>query len=248
MLHKVFIGYDSREAVASHVAAHSIIRHTCSGVMTNYLKHRELRRDGFFRRPWLIRPHDGEFIDLVDGKPFSTEFSHTRFLVPALSFYHGWSLFMDADMIFTDDIKKLFDLRDDKYAVMCVPHTHNVVEDSIKMDHRLQQNYRRKNWSSFVLWNCAHPANRAVTEDYVNTASGAEMHSFSWLSDDQIGFLPFTYNYIHGVSPDIGGARPSVLHLTNGGPWFDDYSEKNPYASLWEYEYEDWKRKGEPRD
>src|ERR1051325_1391752 len=92
-----FLGWDSREPDLTDICAHSIRRNTFAEVHFHYLKHRELRKKGWFSRPWLTRSDDGESVDLTDNKPFSTEFSHTRFLIPALMNYEGWALFMDAD-------------------------------------------------------------------------------------------------------------------------------------------------------
>ncbi len=52
------------------------------------------------------------------------------------------------------------------------------------------ENYPRKNWSSVVLWNCEHPANRALTPEFVQSATGAQLHRFTWLDDALIGELP----------------------------------------------------------
>lgn len=242
----VFIGWDSRETVCSHVAAHSITKRTNSPADIKFLKHREQRQAGNFARPWLIEATTGQYRDMIDDKPFSTEFSHTRFLIPKLMNYKGWALFMDADMIFLSDIKKLFDMRDDKFAVMCVKHTHIPNENKPKMDGIAQSRYHRKNWSSFVLWNCAHPANQSLTSERVNFFPGKELHAFSWLSDAQIGALPFSYNYISGVSPKFSlpaHNRPDVIHFTEGGPWFDECKEV-PYGKFWIEEYEDWQSNG----
>lgn len=247
----VMIGWDARETVASSVLAHSIKKRTKSPLNISYLKHRELRKQGCFARPWLIDGATGDFIDMIDGRPFSTEFSHTRFLVPHLMGYKGWALFVDADMVFLSDIKKLFELCDDKYAVMCVKHNHIPTANSIKMDGREQLRYHRKNWSSFVLWNCGHPANSGLTPERVNFAKGGELHAFSWLQDYQIGEIPFTYNYICGVSPKLPSnssgmpaGKPAVIHYTEGGPWFESCMEV-PYAGVWLDEYEDWQSNGE---
>jgi lipopolysaccharide biosynthesis glycosyltransferase len=243
----IYIGWDSREAVAANVCAHSITRRTETPVSIKFLKHRDLRKEGHFARPWLIEGESGNFIDLIDSKPFSTEFSHTRFLVPALMNYQGWALFMDSDMIFLTDISKLFALCDDQYAVMCVKHNHIPPVDSIKMDGREQLRYHRKNWSSFVLWNCAHPANAQMTEETVNFMKGGNLHSFSWLPDSLIGALPYGYNYISGVSPKLPperGHRPDVIHFTEGGPWFPECKEV-PYGQMWTDEYEDWQAHAE---
>jgi lipopolysaccharide biosynthesis glycosyltransferase len=247
----VYIGWDSREAVASDVAAHSIRRRSKADLKIHYLKHRELRAQGWFRRPWQIDGATGDFRDVIDGRPFSTEFSHTRFLVPALQDYQGWALFMDSDMVFLTDIKQLFKLADERYAVMCVKHRHTPPQDSIKMDGRLQQQYYRKNWSSFMLWNCAHPSNRYLKKERVNYLMGGDMHAMCWLDDDEIGSLPYKYNYISGVSPKLtpeelkgSDLMPHVIHYTEGGPWFDTCKDV-PYANIWVDEFEEWQREAD---
>jgi lipopolysaccharide biosynthesis glycosyltransferase len=243
----VFIGFDSREPVGSYVAAHSIARRTRIPVRIRHLKHRDLRRAGHFNRPWLVSGPSGEWTDVLDGKTFSTEFSHTRFLVPHLMGYRGWALFIDADIIFLSDIVKLSAFCDEKYAVMCVKHSYPPRKDEVKMDGRAQRFYRRKNWSSFVLWNCGHPANRAITPERVNFLPGADLHAFCWLQDHQIGELPPIYNYISGVSPKLppeSGGRPAVIHYSDGGPWFEE-CQGVPHAEWWVEEYEHWQRHGE---
>jgi len=193
----------------------------------------------------MIDGISGDFIDMIDGKGFTTEFSHTRFLVPALMQYKGWALFMDSDMVFMTDIKKLFAMCDDRYAVMCVKHSHKPTNGK-KMDGREQQKYHRKNWSSFVMWNCGHPANAFLTHEKVSMMKGSSLHAFSWLTDDLIGSIPFTYNYISGVSPKLPperGGRPDVIHYTEGGPWFAECQDV-PHAGWWNEEYESWQREG----
>lgn len=242
----IYVGWDSREEVAADVCSHSILKRTQSPVKITYLKHRDLRKSGHFARPWLVEGDTGEWKDLIDGRPFSTEFSHTRFLVPSLMKYKGWALFMDSDMIFLSDVKKLFDLADNKYAVMCVKHNHKPNPNTIKMDGRQQLSYFRKNWSSFVLFNCSHPSNAILTTERVNFMKGSDLHSFSWLKDHEIGDLPCSYNYISGVSPRLPperGGRPDVIHYTEGGPWFPSCQEV-PYGQMWVDEYEDWQKNG----
>lgn len=244
MENNVYIGWDSREDVAYQVCRHSIFR-KAKGVEINVkpLKHKELRKQGVFYRPWLTHPYDGNRYDMVDLKPFSTEFSHTRFLVPHLNNYKGWALFLDCDMVFTANIKKIFDLTDNKYACMVVKHRQNPTEE-IKMDGEPQSKYYRKNWSSFVLWNCEHPKNKNVTVEYVNKTSGADLHAFTWLHDNDIGVLPPQYNWIEGLSPKLSERadwRPDVIHYTLGGPWFPDCQDV-AYAELWTDEYERWQR------
>lgn len=237
----IFLGWDSREKAAYDVCKKSIEHNTHSKIKIVPLVHKELRRQGWFTRPWLTNAYDGNWTDMVDGRPFSTEFSHTRFLVPALMKYQGWALFMDSDMVWDSNIKDLFALCDDKYAVMCVKHNHKPAEGS-KMDGVPQSQYYRKNWSSFVLWNCSHPANRFLTPEIISTRPGGELHRFSWLQDHQIGALPPEYNWIQGLSPAT--AIPKVIHYTEGGPWFTDYIDVK-HADIWWKYYQRWLDSGE---
>jgi len=244
----IYIGWDSREAVAYDVCKYSIQRHTRQKLFIKPLRHKELRKQGFFNRPWLIKSDNGDMIDMLDNKPFSTEFSHTRFLVPYLRNYRGWALFMDCDMIFTTDIKQLLELRDEKYAIMVVKHNHKPKETS-KMDGQPQASYFRKNWSSFVLWNCGHPSNRMLSAERVNTLTGRDLHAFSWLQDSEIGTLDSTWNWIEGASPTVPQlpnkvkTLPNVIHYTKGGPWFEECRDVI-YADEWRKEYEKWQYNG----
>ncbi len=230
---KVFLGWDDREKTAYEVCKHSIEKHTKSDVQIIPLYHKELRKQGFFQRPWLTQGFDGNRMDLIDSKPFSTEFSHTRFLIPELMKFKGWALFMDCDMVFRCDVKDIFDHIDNRYAVMCVKHNQNVTK-SMKMDGSVQQSYYRKNWSSFMLINCGHPSNAVLKKEIVNTATGGWMHGLSWLEDREIGELPKVYNWIEGTSP--GNMHPKVIHYSAGGPWFDGYQDC-AFAEVWNEYY-----------
>lgn len=242
---RVFIGYDGREKIAYEVLKHSIEKNTFSNVKIIPLYHKELRRQGFFQRPWVTEALTGNQIDMMDGRPFSTEFSHSRFLIPHLMKFKGWSLFMDCDMITRCDIKEVFDLFDDRYAVMCVKHRQEV-KKSEKMDGSPQVAYYRKNWSSFMGINCGHPANKKLTREVVNTASGGWLHGFSWLEEHQIGSLPDYYNWIEGTSR--GMEYPRVIHYTEGGPWFASKKEVM-YAEQWDELYNSFlEMRPEPSD
>lgn len=207
---------------------------------------------GLFKRPWLIRGDAREYEDVIDGKKFSTEFSHTRFLIPELMHFTGWALFCDADMLFLSDISKLWEFTaNPQYAALCVKHNHNPPANIKKMDGRLQQQYFRKNWSSFVLWNCGHEANRVLTADRVNSMTGADLHAFKWLKDGEIGDLPKTYNWISGISPALQKDQrgraipPAVVHYTEGGPWFKECGNV-PLGDNWEDERTHWHDDGAP--
>jgi hypothetical protein len=158
----------------------------------------------------------------------STDFSFSRFLTPYLSDFDGWSIFMDCDMLVLDDIAKLYDLRDDRYAVMVVKHEHTPQED-IKFLDQPQSKYDKKNWSSVMLFNNARCT--ALAPEYVNRASGLELHQFKWLGDDSlIGELPHRWNHLVGYDAPRPGM--SLVHYTLGGPYFDEYRDCE-YSQEW---------------
>jgi len=222
----VYIGYDAREDVAYEVCSYSIRRHSSMPVHIVPLKQDALRRMGLYRRA----PHPDTHVDSFDDKPFSTEFTFTRFLVPVLNQWDGWALFCDCDFLFTADIAELFALAKPNKAVMVVQHEHRP-PDKTKMDGTEQTVYERKNWSSLILWNCGHPSNRKLTVDAVNIESGSWLHGFKWLEPWEIGVLPEGWNWLEGWNRP-SDPPPEAIHYTRGGPWFDDWKDVD-YAELW---------------
>jgi len=204
---KIFVGYDPREDIAYQVCKHSILSRNNSAIIRPLVQ-KELRDAGWYNRP-------------VD-KLASTEFTFTRFLVPELMNFAGWAVFIDCDIILTTDISELFAQADDRYAVMCVQHDYKVKE-GLKMDGQTQTFYPRKNWSSVMMFNCAHPSNKMLDQNLVNSpeVNGAYLHRFSWLKDEEIGSLDHTWNYLVGVYTDL--EKPKLIHYTEGGPWFENY-------------------------
>jgi lipopolysaccharide biosynthesis glycosyltransferase len=212
---RVFIGYDAREAVAFSVLAHSIYTRASEPISVTPLMLSELK--GVFER----KRHALQ----------STDFAFSRFLTPYLSGYEGWSIFTDCDMLVLDDIANLWRLRDDRYAVMVVKHDHQPRE-SVKFLDQPQSAYPKKNWSSVMLFNNAMC--RTLSPEYVNTASGLELHQFKWLPDEAlIGELPRRWNHLVGYyahDPNV-----SLIHYTLGGPYFDEYRDC-AYAEEWRRE------------
>jgi hypothetical protein len=223
----VYIGFDRREPEASEVARRSLLKTSSIALDIHDLRELDLRARGIYDRPF--RMEGAQRIDERDGKPFSTDFSFTRFLVPALQEYRGWAVYCDSDFLFRADVKDLFALADETCAVMCVKHDHRPRE-TVKMDRQRQEHYRRKNWSSMILYNCSHPANAALTPHMVNHSTGGFLHAFGWLSDNLIGGLPETWNWLEGWSPP--GMDPKVVHMTRGIPTMTGY-ENIPYADEW---------------
>lgn len=221
----VFIGYDSREHDAYRVASSSLRKHSSIAVHVQPLDEPALRLAGLYERHW--RSEGGQKYDLVDGKPFSTGFSFTRFLVPALCQWQGWAIFVDCDFLFMADIAELVKSFDDKYAVMCCQQNY-VPQSQIKMDGQLQQKYNRKNWSSLMAFNCGHSKNKALTPSWVNSQHGCELHAMSWLHDHEIGNLDHRWNWLYGTT----AGKPLAVHYSEGGPWFKNY-QNCAYASDW---------------
>lgn len=151
----------------------------------------------------------------LHGRPFdplaSTEFTYTRFLTPYLSGYEGWSLFMDCDMICLADISEVFDMADERFAVMCVQHDYEP-EETVKMGNKAQTVYPRKNWSSLMLFN--NKRCDILTPYVVNTASPDWLHQMKWAGDD-IGEIPEEWNYLEGHSTC---RYPRLVHYTRGIP------------------------------
>lgn len=227
MLYNVFIGGDSRFQRAYDVALASLLRHSSKILNVPKLDLADLRDRGLYYRPTTRK--DGVMWDEISGAPMSTEFAISRFLVPFLSDYEGWSIFCDSDFLFRADIAKVFEQADEKYAVMCVHHNYAPPE-GVKMDGQQQLNYARKNWSSFMLFNNAHPANQFLSIENVNKFTGRDLHRFIWLLDSQIGRLDESWNWLEGHSnPEI---TPDAVHFTRGTPDLAGY-ENVPYADEW---------------
>lgn len=226
MLRQVFIGYDSREDDAYRVCQFSL---RDSGIPLHKLEHRALRSNGYFHRPWMLAGN-GQWTDMVDGKPFSTEFSHSRFIVPRLARdmgLKGHVLYCDCDFMF---MNKLDELEFDETKAVSVVKHHMTIKEGLKMDGMVQQSYPRKLWSSLIVFNIDHPSNRELDLEEVNTKDGSWLHGFNWLLDSEIGELDHAWNWIPGHSPD--GMRPKAVHFSFGGPWLAGY-ENVPYADAW---------------
>ncbi len=208
----VYIGFDSQEVLAYHVLCQSILAHSSRPVRFTPIRRAALA--DVFDRPAVAEQ--------------STEFSFTRFLTPYLSGYAGWSLFMDCDMLARADIAELFALADERYAVMVCQHDYTP-RDTVKFLGHVQLAYPKKNWSSVMLLNNARC--RALTPQYVSTASGLDLHRFNWLgSDDEIGALPLEWNWLVGEYAHNPDAK--IAHFTRGGPYFADYADSD-YADEW---------------
>jgi hypothetical protein len=152
----------------------------------------------------------------------SNRFIYSRFLTPYLMNYQGWAVFADGDMVCRADLSELWAMRDPDKAVMVVKHDYRT-RQAVKYLGNRNEDYPRKNWSSLILWNCAHPANRVLSPDFIAGRSGAFLHRFSWLEDAQVGELPIEWNWLAIEYPDSPQAK--LIHYTLGTPCFRDYAE-----------------------
>ena len=212
-----FIGYDSKEDIAYRVCKNSLLRKSSINLKIISLKIDELIAKNFYHR--------------AKDPLASTEFTYTRFLIPALMNYKGWAIFCDCDFIFMEDIANLFKHIDDSKAVYCVQHDYKPKERH-KMDGQKQTIYPRKNWSSFIVFNCEHPSNKKLNIDLVNSESGSFLHQFKWLSDDEIGSLDERWNWLEGWTSNSNKSFPYAVHYTRGGPWFDEWQDVE-FAKEW---------------
>jgi lipopolysaccharide biosynthesis glycosyltransferase len=212
----VFIGYDPKESISFHICANSIIRNSSKPVSIiplalNILQdYKETHTDG------------------------SNEFIYSRFLVPHLMNYFDWAIFIDGDMIVQGDIAELWNMRHYAKDVMVAKHDYKT-KMSEKYLGAKNEDYPRKNWSSVILWNCGSFPNRKLTPEFIQNATGAELHRFSWIDDSRIGEIPLEWNWLDLEYEPNPNAK--LIHYTLGIPAFKEFSDKG-MADLWHKERE----------
>ena len=220
----IYIGYDAREHVAAEVCKHSILSRTDQRCPpdVNFLRSKDIA--GFARAPETNQ---------------STDFTYTRFMIPFMQKYKGWSLFCDCDFLFVADVLDLMYSVDESKAVSVVKHPPYIPHTQVKMDGVAQHAMPRKNWASLIVFNNSHPSNLKLTPDYVNNVTpGRRLHQFDWLKDDEIGSLHMEWNTLDDY---YYLENPKAIHYTDGGPWFHGYTD-TMYSQLWLNEYADFLR------
>jgi lipopolysaccharide biosynthesis glycosyltransferase len=213
---KIYIGFDQREAIAYHAFVQSLIDHASIPLDITPLAVKTLK--GYEER------HEDK----------SNDFVHSRFLIPFLNDFKGWAIFVDGDMICQTDIKELLDLRDNTKALQVVKHNYKTKANQ-KYLGNINQDYPRKNWSSVILWNCAHPKHKLLTPDFIANESGKYLHRFSWLEDSEIGGLPKEWNWLATEYPNNDQAN--IIHYTLGTPCFKDYRDTE-MSDIWLKKYD----------
>ena len=242
MKRSVYIGFDPREHAEFAVARESVRQHSLSWPIVGLVL-TKLKDAGLYTRPTSQGINsDGHFVMIdelsiredYDGR-VSTEHAISRFLVPHLA-KEGWALFMDGDMKVRENLAPLFSSLDYSKALYTVPHNYAPTATT-KMDGQRQTQYPRKNESSFMLFNCDHPANEKLTLEMINTVPGRDLHRFCWLEDHHIGELDQKWNFLVGhTDPAI---VPANIHWTSGTPAMKGY-ENVPWAEEWRSARDDW--------
>jgi lipopolysaccharide biosynthesis glycosyltransferase len=129
------IGFDQREAISYHVFCQSILEKSSQPVAFT---------------PLVLTGLASLYKET--HKDASNSFIYSRFLTPLIFGYSGWAIYADSDMVCQRDISELWSLRNDRYAVMVVPHDYKT-KHRRKYLGNVNQDYPRKNWSSLILWN-----------------------------------------------------------------------------------------------
>jgi len=202
---KVFIGYDPRQPIAYQVCAQSVWEHASKPVSITRL---DLRTLPITRRGL-------------------TSFTFSRFLVPYLSNFEGYSLFLDSDILVRGDVHEL--ITDDM-----PPGTVEIVQGDRKFE-----------WPSVMLFhneNCRH-----LTLDYVNTA---KLYDFLWFNEpgknvSETGPILLDKEWNHLVGYDAPNPDAKIVHYTMGIPiwketihcefaqeWIDTFKRMNSSVSF----------------
>lgn len=219
---KVFIGLDSAHPIAYEVCKFSI--------ETNASDRVDIQP---------INKYTVESYSRATDPTESTDFSFARFLVPHCSEFRGVSIFVDGDFVFLKDIYDLVGLYDDRFAVMCCKHSYNPVNET-KMGGKIQTRFPKKNWSSLMIFNNEHPKIKTLSPGTINGQSGAFLHQFKFLEEDDIGSIPIQWNWLVGWYKEPNDGKPLGLHFTEGGPWLPRHKNVE-YAEVfntYRYDYE----------
>ncbi len=148
----------------------------------------------------------------------STEFTYSRFLIPHLENYEGFSIFLDDDILFTESILPMFNFLDMDDAVACIKYDFDKYAET-KFTGEKNVSYPKKLWSSLMIFNNGHEDCKKLTPEIVNTESGKYLHQFEWT--DKISEIPDWYVFTEGHDTEETNWRPSAYHYTRGGPWIE---------------------------
>ena len=149
----------------------------------------------------------------------STEFTYSRFLIPYLENYEGFSLFIDNDFIFKKSLLPMFYYLNPDDAVACIKYPQYQHDES-KFNGEVNIDYPCKLWSSMMFFNNSHEDCKKLTPEVVNTWTGKQLHQFEWT--DAISEIPQKYIFVEGYDNPEEKWDYTGIHYTRGGPWIDD--------------------------
>lgn len=211
-----YVGYDWAQPAAAEACVKSLERWVPKNDIY-VLDQADLRKKGVYWR--------------MDNGQESTSFTYTRFLVPHLNQYKGTAVFCDGDFLWRRDPYELHNLVNTCSPVQVVKHDLKPEQlKPTKMDGKVQAWYPRKNWSSMMMFNCYHAANKNLSPEAVSTQSPQWLHQFQWCNIDDTLSLPIRYNHLVGYYPYDPEAI--AVHFTDGGPWLPGYEDVD-YADEW---------------
>lgn len=217
----IYLGYDSSHKgiyeAAEKSIHHSIQKSKSGGVCAEFFNDYKV---------------EVKKLDIAELKDYnreyanqSTEFTYSRFLIPYLENYEGFSFFIDDDYVWQLNPMSLFYFIDPSHALACVQYDFKNHEET-KMDGQKNVAYPKKLWSSMMIFNNGHEDCRKLTPELVNTASGQYLHQFEWT--DKISEIPGHKICTEGYDEKLLETHHAV-HYTRGGPWIEgmDYSHIN---------------------
>jgi hypothetical protein len=135
-----------------------------------------------------------------------------------------------------DNLLNLFSFKNENESFRFLEGLNNYMIDNGRMDciivsetskaqkkylGNINMDYPKKNWSSLILWNCAHPKHKILTPDFISNQTGKFLHRFSWLEDEDIGDIPKDWNWLAIEYPENKNAK--LIHYTLGTPCFKEY-------------------------
>jgi hypothetical protein len=210
----IYVGYDSNmndlEGVCKLSILKSIEESLGGGKWNNYLEFKpEIKILDIAKLPDYNREYANQ----------STEFTYSRFLIPYLENYEGFSLFVDNDFIFTKTPLSMFNYLSPDDAVACIKYPH-YEHDATKFDGEVNIDYPCKLWSSMMFFNNGHEDCKKLTPEVVNTWTGKQLHQFEWT--DKISEIPQKYIFVEGYDNPEEKWDYTGIHYTRGGPWIND--------------------------
>jgi len=187
---RVFIGYDPRQPVASAVAAHAVATRARGPVAITRL----------------------QLSQLPIARRGLTEFTYSRFLVPWLSGFTGWAVYLDADTLCLADVGELLAAA----QANPVAPVHAVLGP------------QRFEWASVMVFDAARCA--MLTPDAVENPA-LPLFDFAWAGE--VGALPAAWNHLVGYDAPNPGAQ--LVHFTQGIPVWPE-TVRCEHAPAWHAE------------